>query len=382
MKLFVSLALAFLMSLPASTFAQGEQGRVSGIVRDQSNSFVSNAKVLVKNERTGEERSLPTNDQGYFLIGSLRPSTYTIKVEKDGFAQLEYTAMPVAVGQELTLDFELKPAGVQEEVTVVGTAPVLDISSARVGVNVSEREVNSLPVNGRQMSQLLLQAPGAQNAGTGTWQDIRFSGTANEQNVVKYDGIEGSAIIDASPGNVNGENNTPFKLQASLENVQEFRVESSGTTAEYGTGTGGQINVITKSGSNSFHGSAFEYARNDKFDAPNYFDSTAAGLAKTPLRLNQFGGSLGGPISKDKGFFFVSYEGYRLNGGFNIIEAVPSAAAWGRAVPAVAVLRPGFLAPGAVFLPGASSNPDLDIYQLQTAQRVNENAVSARFDFR
>ena len=129
--------------------------------------------------------------------------------------------------------------------------PVLDLSSARLGVNVSEREVNSLPVNGRQMSQLLLQAPGAQNAGTGTWQDIRFSGRANEQNVIRYDGIEGSAIIDASPGNVNGENNTPFKLQASLENVQEFRVESSSYPAEFGTGTGGQISVITKSGSNA-----------------------------------------------------------------------------------------------------------------------------------
>ena len=114
--------------------------------------------------------------------------------------------MPLAVGQELTLDFELQPAGVQEAVTVVGVAPVLDLSSARIGVNVSEREVKNLPVNGRQMSQLMLQAPGSQNAGTGTWQDIRFSGRAVEQNVIRYDGIEGSAIIDAAPGNLNGEN--------------------------------------------------------------------------------------------------------------------------------------------------------------------------------
>ena len=158
--------------------------------------------------------------------------------------------MPLAVGQELALDFEFRPAGVQENVTVVATAPVLDISSARIGANVSEREVQDLPVNGRQMSQLMLQAPGSQNAGDGTWQDIRFSGRANEQNVIKYDGIEGSAIIDASPGNANGENKTPFKLQASLENVQEFRVESSSYPAEYGTGTGGQVSVVTKSGSN------------------------------------------------------------------------------------------------------------------------------------
>ena len=304
------LAMLFAATTAASAFAQGELGRVSGIVRDQSNAFVADAKVLVKNERTGEERSALTNSQGYFVIGSLRPSTYTIKVEKGGFAAIEYTAMPVAIGQELTLDFELKPAGVQESVTVVGTAPILDVSSARIGANVSEREVQGLPVNGRQMSQLMLQAPGSQNAGTGTWQDVRFSGRANEQNVIKYDGVEGSAIIDASPGNVNGENRTPFKLQASLENVQEFRVESSSYTAEFGTGTGGQVSVITKSGANSFHGSLFEYLRSDKLDARNHFDAvralddsiTSVG-DKSLLKLNQFGGSVGGPIVKDRAFF-------------------------------------------------------------------------------
>ena len=169
-----------------------------------------------------------------------------------------------------------------------------------------------------------------------------------EQNVIKYDGIEGSAIIDAAPGNVNGENNTPFKLQASLENVQEFRVESSNFPAENGTGTGGQISVITKSGGNAFRGSVFEYYRNDALDAPNYFDSqrnadgsviAAAGSAptvpKSPLNQNQFGGSFGGPMAKNRAFFFGSYEAYRLKAGKNFLEAVPSNAAWARAVPAV-----------------------------------------------
>src|SRR5499426_3036148 len=171
------------------------------------------------------------------------------------------------------------------------------------------------------MSQLMLQAPGSQNAGTGTWGDIRFSGRAVEQNVIKYDGVEASGIIDSAPGVVNGENPSLFKLQASLENVQEFRVESSGYPAEFGTGTGGQISVITKSGGNLFHGSIFEYLRSDRLDAPNYFDSTRnlngsvavkAGssptVPKSPLKLNQFGGSVGGPLSKDRAFFFASYE--------------------------------------------------------------------------
>ena len=390
MRSILSAALALVFAaVPASTFAQGEQGRVAGIVRDSSSAFVADAKVLVKNDKTGEERSAQTGAQGYFVIGSLRPSTYTVKVEKAGFAAIEYTAMPVATGQELTLDFELRPAGVQESVTVTGVAPVLDISSARLGVNVSEREVSELPVNGRQMSQLMLQAPGAQNAGTGTWQDVRFSGRANEQNVIKYDGVEGSAIIDASPGNVNGETNTPFKLQASLENVQEFRVESSSYPAEFGTGTGGQVNVVTKSGSNNVHGALFEYLRSETLDKPNYFDSqrsvdggVIAFLGKSPLKQNQFGGSAGGPLARDRAFFFASYEGYRLDAGKNFIEAVPSAAAWSRAVPTVAGLRAGFLAPGAVILSGASTSADFDIAQLQQSQAVTENSFSGRVDFR
>ena len=388
MKVYLSAALALLFAaLPASTLAQGEQGRISGIVRDQSNAFVGEAKVLVKSEKTGEERTAVTNVQGYFVIGSLRPASYTIKVEKSGFSTIEYTAMPVGTGKELTLDFELKPAGVQESVTVTGVAPVLDTSSASLGVSVGEREVSELPVNGRQMSQLMLQAPGAQNAGTGTWSDVRFSGRANEQNVIKYDGVEGSAIIDASPGNVNGETNTPFKLQASLENVQEFRVESSSYPAEFGTGTGGQVNVITKSGANQAHGALFEYLRSDSFDKPNYFDSqrnvdgsVVSFLGKSPLKQNQFGGSIGGPLARDKVFFFGSYEGYRLDAGKNFVEAVPSASAWARAVPSIAALRPGFLAPGAVILPGASTNVDFDIAQLQQSQSVQENSFSGRLD--
>jgi hypothetical protein len=186
---------------------------------------------------------------------------------------------------------------------------------------------------------------------------------------------------------VNGETNTPFKLQASLENVQEFRVESSSYPAEYGTGTGGQVSVITKSGANKLHGSIFEYLRDDKFDSRNYFDSTRnldgsviTVLPKSPLSQNQFGGSVGGPIMKDRAFFFGSYEGYRLDAGKNFVEAVPSAAAWARAVPAVAPLRVGFLSPSAVILPGASTNADFDIAQLQDTQQVSENSFSARFD--
>jgi len=382
MRMWRWLAVWILVAGVAGTAAaQTDAGRVSGTVRDRTNAFVRGVTITVKNEKTGETRTIETNEQGYFLIPQLKPSSYTISARLAGFAPIEYTAMNVAVGQELALDLELQPEGGREALTVTAAAPVLDISSARMGVNVSEREIQELPVNGRQMSQLLLQAPGALNSGSGTWGDIRFSGRALNQNVVRYDGIEGSAIIDASPGNLNGEIASPFRLQASLENVQEFRVESSNYPAEYGTGTGGQVSVITKSGGNRMHGSIFEFFRDDALDAPNYFEKVA-GLPQSELSLNQFGFSTGGPIVKDRAFFFASYEGYRLNAGVNFIEAVPSQRVWDRAVAAVQPLRPAFTAQGAVLLPGASNDPDADIYQLQGVQDVNEDAYSARVDFR
>jgi len=382
------LLAAILLALPAAAGAQTD-GRFTGVVIDATGAFVPGATVTIKNEKTGEERTVKSNDQGVYVVANLKPSVYTIRVTFGNFAPIEITGLNLTAAQEFPLDLTLQPAGLTETVTVQGTFSTVDVSSARMGVNVTEREVLNLPVNGRQMSQLLLQAPGSQNAGTGTWQDIRFSGRAVEQNVIRYDGIEGSAIIDSAPGNVNGENNTPFKLQASLENVQEFRVESNNYPAEYGTGTGGQISVVTKSGANAFHGAMFEYFRSDKLDAANYFDkqrnldgSEIADLGKSKLKQNQFGGSIGGPIAKDRAFFFGSYEGYRLDAGLNFIEAVPSAAAWATAVPAIAALQPKFLAPGAVILQGASRDPLSDIAQLQAAQSVQEDSFSARLDLR
>src|SRR5436190_8389033 len=380
--------LALIAATSAIAHAQND-GRFSGAVLDPSGAVVAGATVTIKNERTGAVKTATTDASGRYLVTGLQPSTYTISVKAGNFAPLEYTAMQLVAAQEFQIDLNLQAAGVTETVTVVGTASALDISSARVGVNVSEREVMNLPVNGRQMSQLMLQAPGSQNAGTGTWNDVRFSGQANQQNVIKFDGVEGSAIIDASPGNLNGQIPSPFKLQASLENVQEFRVESNNYPAEFGTGTGGQVNVVTKSGSNSVRGSVFEYYRDDKFDAPNYFDATRnndgsviQALPKSALNQHQYGGSIGGPLKADRAFFFGSYEGYRLDAGVNFVEAAPSNSAWSRAVPGIAQLRPGFTAPGAVLLPGASANPDFDIYQLQGLEEVRENSFSARVDMR
>src|SRR5215510_16374680 len=214
-------------SLATAAFGQTDQARVAGTVRDQTNAVIQGATITIKNDRTGDQRTTTSNQEGGFLVTNLKPSVYTITVTAQNFGKTEFTFVELVVGQELNLDVELKPTGANESVTIVGgTEVTLDTSSARMGANVNPHEVQGLPLNGRQLSQLYLQAPGALNSGSGTFGDIRFSGRAVQQNAIRYDGVEGSAIIDASPGNLNGEIPSPFRLQSSHENVHEFRVDS------------------------------------------------------------------------------------------------------------------------------------------------------------
>jgi len=381
----VALGALLLAVLTTAAYGQVDQGKIQGAVKDATGAFIPGVSVTVKNDRTGEERTTITGDRGDYVVTALRPSTYTVRASLTAFAPEEVTGVQLAVGQTLTVDLALRPAGVSQEVTVSADAAEVRVetSSASMSANVDVREVAELPINGRQLSQLYLQAPGAQNTGNGQYNDIRFNGRATDQNAVRFDGIEASGIIDASPGVVGGELVSPFKLQSSLENIQEFRVESNTYAAEFGTGSGGQINVVTKSGGNAFHGSAFEFLRNDKLDSRNFFDRLGPnGLSKLPLRMNQFGGSVGGPIVKDKVFFFGSYEGYRLRNGVNIIESAPSALAKSQAVPAVASVIDAFHAPQAFILPGASSDTNFDIYQLQANNVVNEDSAGIRLDFK
>ena len=388
--LLMALLLATVSLLQLSVQAQTDQGRIAGVVTDANGAIVPGATISIKNERTGEERTATTNDSGYYIVSALRPSFYTVTASAQNLT-VRLTNVQLLVGQELNLGLTLQATGVDEKVDIVAAADTgIDTGSAAMGVNVNPREVEALPLNGRQLSQLYLQAPGSVNSGSGTFGDIRFSGRAVQQNVIRYDGIEGSAIIDASPGNLNGEVPSPFRLQSSLENVQEFRVDSNNFPAEFGTGTGGQVSVVTKSGSNAFHGSLFEYIRNDTLDAANFFDNIIG--QKAPLRLNQFGGSIGGPIVKDKVFFFFSYEGYRLRAGVNSIEAVPGSASRLCAAPfgtgsincnATSVsLLPAFRSPDAAIIATGSGTNLFDVAQLQANSSVNENSAALRLDYK
>ena len=372
-----NFALVLLATAAAcSSYAQTSAGRIVGSVTDPSGAHVAGATVTAHNEKTGQERTAATNDEGYYILTSLDPAPYTVKGSKSGFTDAEFTGLVLQVGQEVTQNIALKVAGGTTSVTVADALAHVDTSSARVGVNISEREVAELPLNGRQISQLYLMAPGSVNSGGGSFDNIRFSGRSNQQNAVRFDGVEGGSIVDASPGNLNGESTSNFRLQQSLENVQEFRVDSSNYPAEYGTGTGGQVSFITKSGTNTLHGAIFEYLRNDALDARNFFTGLTGGPTKDKLRLNQFGGSLGGALVKDKFFVFGSYEALRQRTATPFVESTLSPFARSQAVTAVQPLLAAFPTGGI-----ASSDPLLNIVAVNGPGLVDENSGGIRLDY-
>src|ERR1043166_1170902 len=206
------LAILTLLLLSGIAFAQTDTGKISGTVKDQNGAIVPGANITVTNERTGEERSAKANEDGYFVVPALKASSYRVIAENTGLsAKVEHVNLNV--GQELMVNLAMTATGIEATVNVVsGEEAVTNTGSASMGANVVPREVQGLPLNGRQLSQLYLQAPGSANAGSGTYGDIRFNGRAVEQNIIRYDGIEGTAIVDASPGNLNGEIPSPFKI--------------------------------------------------------------------------------------------------------------------------------------------------------------------------
>ena len=201
------------------------------------------------------------------------------------------------------------------------SAKVIDLSSAKIGVNVSPEEVQELPVNGRNFANLMTLATGATSDGNGGWASVRFNGKSNQQNYLNFDGVDGTYVWDASPGYLNA-TGSQFRLQTSMESVAEFRVNSGLAPAESGLGAGGNITVVSKSGATALRGSLFEYKRDDAFDSASKYDDQ-----KQELSLDQFGGSIGGPIARNRTFFFVSFERLRQTTGLSFTEAVPSAEA-------------------------------------------------------
>jgi Carboxypeptidase regulatory-like domain len=355
--------------------AQTDSARLVGRIYDASGAVIPGAIVTVTNLSTDREQSASADESGYYRMDGLPPASYRITAKTPGFAEVDIPSLTLIVGQERTVDLKLSVGNLAETLLVSEEALAgVETSSASIAGNVTAREVSNLPLNGRSLSQLYLLAPGASTTSSGTFNSIRFSGRANEQNTVRYDGVQAGSIIGASPGDPTGGSSTDMRLSQSLENVQEFRVETSTYSAEFGRGAGGQVSVITKSGTNAFHGGLFDYLRNDYFDARNYFDKSPK---QAPLRLNQFGGSVGGPIIKDKVFFFGSNENLVQRQYLAMNATTLSAAARARAVPSIKPLLAAWPAGNA----GPTSNPDLDLYSANLSSTVDDHFSSARIDY-
>ena len=381
--LLVGLALLAAV-LPAA--AQLTESRITGRVTDSSAAVLPGVTVTVTSTTTGAVRTAVTDEGGAFTVTNLGPGTYTVLFSLDGFASSE-VSVTLGVGDTKPAGAALRIATVSETVTVSAEAKVLDVQGAKIGVNVTPEEVQGLPVNGRNFANLMTLATGATSDGNGGWSSVRFNGKSNQQNYLNYDGVDGTYVWDASPGYLNA-TGSQFRLQTSMESVAEFRVASGLAPAESGLGAGGNITVVTKSGGNAFRGSGFWYGRNDALDAASKYDNR-----KQPLEMNQFGGSLGGPLAKNRTFFFGSYEGLKQSTGLSFTEALPSDEARRRIqagepvgsgagqsptrTQAVAPLLNGFPRGTA-----PTSNPLIALLTVDTQAKQTEHTLSGRVDHR
>ncbi len=313
--------LALLCFSTSLAFAQFDTGTINGTVTDPSGAAVQKATVTATNVGTGIATTTMSDASGNFVISALPYGNYVVKSNASGFAEATSANIVLNVGAQVRVALKMSVAGAQEAVEVTGTPSTVQTETTEIGTTLNSTQVANLPINGRDVSDFLEVAQGSSNA-TGF-----FQGSVNGLENV-FTGL--NVTVDgqnASRGDINGFLMTEGQEQArvtraSIDSIQEIDFTNSGYGADKGYSLGPQMNIITKSGTNRFHGTAFEFLRNDVFDAKDYFNTGPA----APLRLNQFGGNLGGPIIKNKLFFFINYEGDRTNiTNFNSLYEIPSA---------------------------------------------------------
>jgi len=342
-------------SLRLSSPLLAQNAEISGLITDPSGLAVPSARITVQNPGTAATRTASSNQQGEYSVPALLPGPYNITVDAVGFKGIHQNGITVEVGQRARLDFSLTIGSNTESVTVEGTAPLLNISDASVSTLIGNRFVENMPLNGRSFSTLIDLAPGVVLTPSNAQEQGQFSvnGQRPDANYFMVDGVSAN-LGTAGDGNLlrqGGAGQLPTTSAfggtsnlVSLDALEEFRVQTSTFAAEYGRTPGAQISVVTKSGTNAFHGTAFEYFRNDKLDANDWF-ANANALARPELRQNDFGGVLGGPMLKDKLFFFGSYEGLRVRQPHVANTYVPSLASRQNAPAAVQPLLNAFPLP-------------------------------------
>jgi hypothetical protein len=295
-----------------------------GDVTDSSGAAVAGAKVSVRNEATNAERETVTNDHGAYIIDLLPAGRYDVSIVHEGFSKRTFTGVEVQVDQDVRLDAPLQVGEMRQEISVGAAAPLLQTNASSVGSVIAERQVQDLPLNGRQFLQLALLVPGATPAPAGSRQATE-RGTLSS--AININGNREGSNLFLIDGTLNTDPNfNSFVISPNIDSILEFKVETNSYSPEFGQQAGGQINLITRSGTNQFHGSAFEFLRNSALDAKNLFDRPAPAKIP-PFRQNQFGAAFGGRIRRDKTFFFGSYEGFRQVKAQTATAVVPDVSA-------------------------------------------------------
>lgn len=321
-----AFAAGVILALAAPTFAQVAGATLSGTVTDSSGAVVPQAQIVIKNVATAVSTPAITNGDGFYSVPNLLPGNYEVTVSASGFKTEIRSGIALTVGAQQVLNITMQVGQVTESVQVTSAAPAVQLASSNLSAVVSSNTVVELPLNGRDWTQLatlqpavnvvLTQAPTGTNAvrgNRGFGNQMSISGTRPQLNNYRLDGISIVDYAGGAPGSVLG-------VQLGVDAVQEFSVITSNYSAEYGRTSGGVVNAITRSGTNQFHGDAYWFLRDEGLDARSFFD-----VNLPPFHRNQFGGSLGGPIRKDKTFFFVDYEGFRQGLGVTNKDFVPSA---------------------------------------------------------
>lgn len=359
-----ALVLVAWTAAAGSALAQGSSALVEGTVRDVSGALAGAAVTLESND-TGLKRTTVTRASGYYVLSMIPPGTYSLSVGYKGYKTYRLSNILLGAGQSRTVDVGLQPAEVaqvDEVVEVVDTLGSLERFAPEYGRVVRADQLSQLPLNGRQWGNLMILAPGASQT---TSTVVRLFGRASNDNNWTMDGVDATGVLQP-------QQDTSVRLVVSLEALSEFRVSSSLYTADYGRGAGAQVQLVSKTGTNRFGGTVYDYIRDAAFDARPFGASVHA-----PFRMHQFGASLGGPLRRDKTFFFVNYEGLRQDEGVEFVGFVPSARFRSGASPAVAAFLGAY--PGGS---EATADPNVDKAVHQATNVTHENSFFVRLDHR
>ena len=364
---FLALFLACPL-IPVLLHAQVDRTAITGTVSDQQGTRIPQSKVRATETATGFQRETLTTSQGSYELPGLPPGVYTVQFRKAGFANFTVEGVSQSVGQTRTLNARLELAQNKAQTTITEPIVQLDKVDATVGTAIEHAQIDNLPINGRNWATLTALAPGAIDNGAGDQRTIRFAGHGLDDNNLTLDGVDATAVY-------NQEQREYMRLNIPLDSIEEFQVQSQNFGADTQSGTaGGQVSVVSPSGTNTFHGEIFDYFRNNDLDARAPFDAASP----APFLLNQFGGGLGGPVVHGKTFFHLNYEGLRQRLDGTQIGLVPSPAFAAQAALASPALIPILQA----YPAGTAPTSSLNVFQYKALGRQidNEDSGMIRLD--